>query len=566
MNVETHHPPFVEKPFAIDVADPPVLYNQVSHLQWNLVIARCNTHPKEAHYQDRGSGITALHVACRTPDTPPPVVHALLKAYPKAAAIQTKHYASTPLHFACWRNLDEKVVRMLVRVYPRAASTLNGLGLTPLHLAARTRNIGVIGILLQTCPEAACSASVVGYTPLHLAIRSGAALILSAAEAIQQHLQQQQQQQPHENGHDDQGTQQYPEPQPQRSSNSGNETSDTSTHQSTVIVVRSLIERNFAVLHIKDRDGETPLRHFCHHMEPVVLRIMVHARISSSDEVQYLRSHPIIRQCWETFQLLVKAAAPRRQVLQEDDDLSEDQMMHATVQNLDCIENFTFSLLTIKLCREQLQMADHRGDLPVHILSSISVVPQRYTNIKLTTSSSSDGSTDDIPFPTNMNPMKLFLAPHKAAASTPNSDGDLPLHLVLRHNACWEDGIETLLRCYPAAVTIPDKRSGFYPFMMAAVAGSSASMTTLYKLLRACPEFSRFHKRSSVSCSRDVVGSDTICCSSSSSNLEVSDPDTPARSHRKRSMFIDEPHLSCSPSEMERDAHLVLAKRQRLSF
>jgi ankyrin repeat protein len=562
MNIESHHPSQVDKPFGNDVSDPPLLYNQVSHLQWNLVIARCNSHPSEAHYQDRGSGITALHVACRTPDTPPPVVHALLKAYPKAAAIQTKQYASTPLHFACWRNLDEKVVRMLVRVYPRAASTLNGLGLTPLHLAARTRNIGVIGILLQTCPEAACSASVVGYTPLHLAIRSGAAFILSAAEAVQQHLQEQQR---HETVHDDQRTQHNPEPQPQRSPNNSHESSETSPHQSTVIVVRSLIQRNFAVLHIKDRDGETPLRHFCHHMEPVVLRIMVEARNSSSDEVQYLRSHPIIQQCWETFQLLVKAAAPRRQVLQEDGDLSEDQMMHATVQNLDCIENFTFSLLTIKLCRDQLSIADHRGDLPVHILSSISVVPQRYTNIKLATSSSSEGSTDDIPFPTNMNSMKLFLAPYKAAASTPNRDGDLPLHLVLRHNAQWEDGIESLLRCYPAAVTIPDKRSGFYPFMMAAVADSSASMTTLYNLLRACPELSRFHKRSSFSCSRDVPGPDTIGCSSNCI-IEISDPDTPARSLRKRSSSIDEPHLSCSPFGMERGTHNLRAKRQRLSF
>ena len=170
-------------------AAPPVLYHQVALLQWNRVIERCNSHPREAHYQDQGSGITALHVACRTPDTPPPVVLALLKAYPQAAALQTKQYASTPLHFACWRNLCEEVIRMLLRVYPRAASTLNGLGLTPLHLAARSargNNVGVIAVLLQTCPQAACSAKVVGYTPLHLAIRAGAAVMHHSAGQHQQ--------------------------------------------------------------------------------------------------------------------------------------------------------------------------------------------------------------------------------------------------------------------------------------------------------------------------------------------------------------------------------------------
>jgi hypothetical protein len=544
MSIESRHPPHIDKPFGNE-AYPPVLYNQVSHLQWNLVIARCSSHPQEAHYRDRGSGITALHVACRTPDTPPPVVHALLKAYPKAAALQTKHYASTPLHFACWRNLDEKVVRMLVRVYPRAASTLNGLGLTPLHLAARTRNIGVIAILLQTCPEAACSASVVGYTPLHLAIRSGAAVILSAAV--------------HQHGNDDE-SQHPPDQQRQPTADNANEHLDSSPHHSTVIVVRSLIERNFAVLHIKDRDGETPLRHFCHHMEPVVLKIMIHAR-SSSDEVQYLRSHPIIQQCWETFQLLVKAAAPRRHAL--EDEASEKEMMHATVQSLDCIENFTFSLLTLKLCREQLQMVDHKGDLPVHILSSMSVVPQRYASVKCSSPSAPDGMTNEIPFPVTMNAMKLFLAPYRAAASIPNSNGDLPLHLVLRHNAEWEDGVETLLRFYPAAVTVPDKQSGLYPFMMAAVAGSSASMTTLFNLIRACPEFSRFQKNNKDQAKEHGLSSSIVDELYIDSNLESHF--SPQKAQRKRPTPMHEPHLSSSPCGIKDDVHIV-AKRQRLSF
>lgn len=473
-------------------AAPPVLYHQVALLQWNRVIERCNSHPREAHYQDQGSGITALHVACRTPDTPPPVVHALLKAYPQAAALQTKQYASTPLHFACWRNLCEEVIRMLLRVYPRAASTLNGLGLTPLHLAARSargNNVGVIAVLLQTCPQAACSAKVVGYTPLHLAIRAGAAVMHSAG----------QQQQPPVAAaaassllvlNNAESQQQPTVLLPPRN----NSTPSSYHHPASVIVVRRLIEGNISVLHVKDRDGETPLRHFCHHMEPIVHQIMLNARsttTSGEDELHYLRRNPILRQCWETFQLLVKAAAPGQSSEHDNDD---EEMVHATVQNLDCLENFTFSLLTLKLCQNQLGKVDRKGYLPVHILSSISSVPQRYSSkVKVAASSSQDEDESNDLVSSPRNAMYLFLSPYPQAASTPNRSGDLPLHLVLRHNAQWDDGIDTLLRVYPAAVTIPDSQSGLYPFVMAAE--SSASMTTLFRLIRACPEFSRFRKR-----------------------------------------------------------------------
>jgi len=358
---------------------------------------------------------------------------------------------------------------MLLRVYPRAASTPNGLGLTPLHLAARTRNVGVIAVLLQTCPQAVCSASVVGYTPLHLAIR-GAALILSGqSSAVPQHEEDArvpQQEQPRE--------------------------SDAPPARTTVVVVRRLIEGNIAVLHVKDRDGETPLRHFCHYMEPIVHKLMVHARDTyhgTEQEIQYLRQHPIIGQCWETFQLLVKAATAHASTVLHD-SLSEREMVHDVVKNLDCLESFTFSLLTLKLCRGQLEQRDERGDLPLHILSSVKVRPQRY-EFKLPSSSQQQVPTRCRCTDVSMNAMDLFLAFHKPAASMPDRDGELPLHLVLRNNAQWEDAVETLMRVYPAAVTVRDKKSGLYPFMMAAV-DESASLTTLFRLIRACPEFSRF--------------------------------------------------------------------------
>ena len=339
----------------------------------------------------------------------------------------------------------------------------------------------MIVVLLQTCPQAVCSASLVGYTPLHFAIHGTARILAGQTAAAQQReeeearVQQQQEQQRAQTEH------------------------KFTSSNTTVVVVRRLIEGNIAVVHIKDRDGETPLRHFCHEMDPTVHRLMVHARDTyneSDQEIRYLRQHPVIRQCWDTFQLLVKAAATAQQqhtlsVLQEG--AGEREMVHAIVQNMDCLENFTFSLLTLKLCRDQLGQVDEKGDLPVHILSSMGVRPQRY-EFKVRSSCQTQqqrqggkGNNAGV----SMNAMDLFLAFHKAAAWTPNRSGDLPLHLVLRNCAQWEDGVETLLRVYPAAVTVRDKSSGLYPFMRAAV-DESASMTTLFRLIRFCPEFSRF--------------------------------------------------------------------------
>jgi hypothetical protein len=159
----------------------PLLFDHVTQSRWRDAIHRCMSHPQEADYQDPSSGITALHAACRTPATPPSVIFALLKAYPRASLMHTKHYASTPLHFACWRNLPIEVILMLLSVFPMAAAQENGLGLTPLHLAARTKNVTVVEALLQTFPAAVRSHRVAGYTPLHLAVRG-------AASAIQQEL------------------------------------------------------------------------------------------------------------------------------------------------------------------------------------------------------------------------------------------------------------------------------------------------------------------------------------------------------------------------------------------
>jgi len=435
--------------------DPPLLFRQVTRFNWSEAIQRCLSHPVEAGYQDPASGITALHAACRTTSTPVSVIFALLHAYPQAASMHTTHYASTPLHFACWRNLSLDIVKMLLLVFPNATSQVNGLGLTPLHLAARTRNVAVVKLLLETNPDVVCLSRVAGYTPLHLAVRGAAvALQFSIASLDGKEISIQ------------------------------NEQNDGSLY-AAFEVVRLLLKKSPQAAFERDRNGESPLRLFCRSMDQAI-QTLLHLARKTADESEFLKTSPIVDACWRTFVSLLRASNPNSR---------NKTTMHVVAGSMDCLESFAFTLLSLKICGDELSVFDVDGNLPIHIMSKLLQNPPQYK------SSRSEDKThaEDQP---SLNAMDLFLVFYRNAASISNRSGILPLHiLVSGQNPIWQEGVKSLLRANPAAVTKRDGKTNLFPFMMAAAsdlqqtlneADSLVSLTTTFCLLRACPEFSRF--------------------------------------------------------------------------
>mmetsp|Transcript_25278 Transcript_25278/g.45775 ORF Transcript_25278/g.45775 Transcript_25278/m.45775 type:complete len:261 (-) Transcript_25278:118-900(-) len=187
----------------------PLLHDLMHKRLWNKILTVCETCPEEAAKVDVRERTTALHEACaeRAPVT---VIHALLQAYPPAAAV-VDWLGRTALHVACEKCLSGNVVGAIARCHPKALTVKSKYGATPLHLACthgasvdavrilillsdssktflqmeniekytplhfachRNASAEVIRVLVQSCPESITMINQYGYTPLHFACLS----------------------------------------------------------------------------------------------------------------------------------------------------------------------------------------------------------------------------------------------------------------------------------------------------------------------------------------------------------------------------------------------------------
>jgi ankyrin repeat protein len=72
-------------------------------------------------------------------------------------------------------------------------------------------------------------------------------------------------------------------------------------------------------------------------------------------------------------------------------------------------------------------------------------------------------------------------------AHIPDPSGRLPLHLALSSGKRWNEGVQQLIAAYPDAVSLPDRSSKLYPFMLAASCGLDMDVTSTYEILRLNP-------------------------------------------------------------------------------
>eukprot|EP00591_Stephanopyxis_turris_P001438 CAMPEP_0195507110 /NCGR_PEP_ID=MMETSP0794_2-20130614/619_1 /TAXON_ID=515487 /ORGANISM="Stephanopyxis turris, Strain CCMP 815" /LENGTH=346 /DNA_ID=CAMNT_0040633673 /DNA_START=208 /DNA_END=1248 /DNA_ORIENTATION=- len=90
--------------------------------------------------------------------------------------------------------------------------------------------------------------------------------------------------------------------------------------------------------------------------------------------------------------------------------------------------------------------------------------------------------------------LRLAMKIHPTQLMESDEDDNLPLHLAIIRGGRkkWDNGsIDCILHAYPGAMTKQDKKSRLFPFMLAAV-GDRASLNTVFRILRDCPELERF--------------------------------------------------------------------------
>jgi hypothetical protein len=152
--------------------DAPPLYEHALVGDWDALLKRVVSHPKEAKYQDKCKNMP-LHVCCRR-QPPPDVVEALIRAHPEALSSTTMD-GLTPLHFACFCGSEPLTVQ---KVVPDDVQSLRDFvdrrGRTPLHCVCAgfrsPHRLQVLQLLLEMDPTCAIAQDERGRTPLSLMV------------------------------------------------------------------------------------------------------------------------------------------------------------------------------------------------------------------------------------------------------------------------------------------------------------------------------------------------------------------------------------------------------------
>lgn len=116
--------------------------------KWNDAITICRAQPEKAKIWGsrqgffeglKDSNVLPLH-ECLVSNGPLELVHALIQAYPKGVHKKESSYQRLPLHCACRKNANPKVIQALLETYSEAALVADSLGRLPRKLLANFRD------------------------------------------------------------------------------------------------------------------------------------------------------------------------------------------------------------------------------------------------------------------------------------------------------------------------------------------------------------------------------------------------------------------------------------------
>ena len=169
-------------------------------------------------------------------------------------------------------------------------------------------------------------------------------------------------------------------------------------------------------------------------------------------------------------------------------------------------------MLACRAFPHQIGEADERsgnGNLPLHMVSLWGIPPSRREEQEdVRAPARYVASLDPIAQRTKTMVLSELLTEYPNAARVRNKRGKTPLALLVEAGGTWfNGGVRRMVRAYPEALNIRDRKTGLMPFMAAATAcrGSNAKpgsysdlkgLTTIFELLRNEPRAVRSSNRS----------------------------------------------------------------------
>jgi len=120
------------------ISSPTSLSKAIMNDRWDQAIAIARSNPEKAKvwgwrqgfFEGQDSNVLPLH-ECLVGNGPVDLVHALITAYPKGVRQQESSYQRLPLHCACRKNANPRVVQLLLEADAKAALVADSLGRLP---------------------------------------------------------------------------------------------------------------------------------------------------------------------------------------------------------------------------------------------------------------------------------------------------------------------------------------------------------------------------------------------------------------------------------------------------
>mmetsp|Transcript_18287 Transcript_18287/g.39567 ORF Transcript_18287/g.39567 Transcript_18287/m.39567 type:complete len:239 (-) Transcript_18287:328-1044(-) len=162
---------------------PSELSRAITDEQWPRAVEIARRFPKQAQQWSKRQGffegrtvanVLPLHEAV-VGQAPYDCVVAIVQAWTGALTQLESSYQRLPLHCACRKNADPRVVNFLVQQNKDSGLVPDSLGRLPIHYAlSNGADPAVISVLMQANPRAARGMDLRGWMPLHVACSMGA--------------------------------------------------------------------------------------------------------------------------------------------------------------------------------------------------------------------------------------------------------------------------------------------------------------------------------------------------------------------------------------------------------
>ena len=162
---------------------PTELSRAIMDEQWPRAVEIARRFPKQAQQWSKRQGffegrtvanVLPLHEAV-VGNAPYDCVVPIVQAYTDALTQVESSYQRLPVHCACRKNADPRVVAYLVQTNKDSCLVPDSLGRLAIHYAlSNGADPAVINVLMHANPRAARGLDLRGWTPLHVACSMGA--------------------------------------------------------------------------------------------------------------------------------------------------------------------------------------------------------------------------------------------------------------------------------------------------------------------------------------------------------------------------------------------------------